>query len=194
MRVNDDLVDELVSKGNIPTQRLVQYLERAHRDEAGVAIETLETYADALSDRRDYDFDAEAFLTAVDAELVESDAWAGERALYTLSDGRVSRYPPAWHDELGGSDDVAGYVEYLGANAAEFVETVGSYGAGDGIDEMVLLDVVATVGRIPRPTAKAELERLRDEGVLVEDADQHPHASVYLASNDDDFRDSVLDP
>jgi len=194
MKVNDDLVDELVSRGTIPTQRLVQYLERAHRTEPGVAMETLETYADALSDRRDYDFDAEAFLEAIDAELVESDTWAGEDALYTLANGHVSRYPPTWHDELGGSDDVAGYVAYLGANATEFVETVGGYGAGGGIDEMVLLDVVATVGRIPRPTAKAELERLRDEGVLVEDADQHPHAGVYLASDDDDRRDSALEP
>lgn len=194
MRVNDDLVDELVSRGAVPPQRLVQLLERAHRDESGVTVDTLDAYAEALSARRNYDFDASAFLDAVDDALVERDGWAGEDALYRLSDHRISRYPPVWHDELGGRDDVAAYVEFLTENATEFVDTVGGYGAGSGVDEMVLLDVVATVGLSTRSEAKAELERLRDEGVLVEDADQHPHAGVYLAEDDGELRDPGLDP
>ena len=58
---------------------------------------------------------------------------------------------------------------------------------------MELRDVVAAVGRTSVDDAKAELEALRDEGVVVEDADRHPHAGVYLADEAEGMRDPALD-
>lgn len=52
--------------------------------------------------------------------------------------------------------------------------------------EADLLDVAATVAGYDREAAKAALETCREEGRLVQDADQHPEANVYLPDRDHD--------
>lgn len=184
MELRDDVVDELVHRGPTTTQQTVLLIERGHRHERGVERSTLDDYVDALDGRGDYEFDAEDFYADLEGALVDDETWATDEALYRIGDDRISRYPKRWHDELGGSDDVAGFVSLL--NGSPYVEQ-------GGIDEDALLDVVAAVGRTSVDDAKAELEALRDEGVVVEDADQHPHAGVYLAEDAEGVRDPALD-
>lgn len=184
MEVRDDVVDEIVHRGPTTTQQIVSLLERGHRTGRGIERSTLDGYVDALELRDDYEFDPEAFDADLRDALVDDETWASENALYRVGDDRISRYPQRWHDELGGSDDVAAFVAML--NDSPSVEH-------GGVNEEALLDVVAAVGRVPKDDAKAALEALREEGVVVEDADQHPDAGVYLADDAAELRDPALD-
>ena len=191
MELRDDVVDEIVHRGPATTRRTVQLIERGHRHERGVELDTLDDYVDALAERRDFAFDPDDFYAELEDGLVDDEEWVDEDKLYRVGDDRISRYPKRWHDELGGSDDVEAFVRLLADTG--FAESVGQSGAGGGIDEEALLEVVAAVGRVPKDDAKAKLEALRDEGVLVEDADTHPHAGVYLAEEAEELRDPALD-
>lgn len=191
MELRDDVVDEIVHRGPATVRRTVLLVERGHRTEPGVDREALDDYVDALEARDDFEFDPEWFYDELDDGLVDAEEWVDEDRLYRLGDDRISRYPPRWHDQLGGSDDVAEFVATL--TATGFAESVGQSGAGGGLDEEALLDAVSAVGRVPKTEAKGELETLRDEGVVVEDADQHPHAGVYLADDAAELRDPALD-
>lgn len=184
MELRDDVVDEIVHRGATTTQRTVLLLERGHRHERGIERSTLDDYVDALDGRDDYEFDPEGFYADLEDVLVDGETYVSDDALYRVGDDRISRYPKRWHDELGGSDDVAAFVSLL--NDSRSVER-------RGVNEEALLDVVAAVGRVPKDDAKAELERLREEGVVVEDADQHPDAGVYLAEETEGLRDPALD-
>lgn len=191
MELRDDVVDELVHRGPATTRRTVQLVERGHRHQPVVELDTLDDYVDALAERRDFAFDPEDFHAELEDALVDGEEWIDEDRLYRIGDDRISRYPKRWHDEPGGSDDVAEFVHLLGDTG--FAESVGKSGAGGGIDEEALLEVVAAVGRVPKDDAKAKLEELRDEGVLVEDANTHPHAGVYLADEAEGMRDPALE-
>lgn len=191
MAANEDVVDEIVHRGPATVRHTVDLLERGHRDGPGIDRETLDAYVEAFEKRRDFDFDAEGFYAELDDALVDADEWVDEDKVYRLKGDRISRYPRSWHEELGGSDDVAAFVRFL--KDTGFVDIVGKSGAGGGIDEEALLDVVAAVGRISKGDAKARLETLRDEGVVVEDADTHPRAGVYLAEDASELRDPALD-
>lgn len=191
MEPRDDVVDEIVHRAPATARRTVLLVERGHRTEPGVDRETLDGYVDALTGRRDFEFDPEGFHAELEDALVDDEEWVAEDRLYRIGEDRISRYPARFHEELGGSDDVAAFVDFL--QDTEFAGTVGSSGAGGGIDEEALLDVVAAVGQVPMDDAKARLETLRDEGVVVEDADQHPHAGVYLAEEAGELRDPTLE-
>jgi hypothetical protein len=191
MEPNEAVVDDIVHRAPASVRRTVLLIERGHLDERGVARETLDAYVDDFVERDDFEFDEVWFEEELNAALVEDDEWADEDSLYRLDDDLISRYPPRWHEQLGGSDDVAEFVRFLDDTA--FAETVGQSGAGRGIDEEALLEVVAAVGRVPKDEAKANLEALREAGVVVEDADQHPHAGVYLAEDAEELRDPALD-
>ncbi|MDG5776541.1 hypothetical protein VB773_18835 [Haloarculaceae archaeon H-GB2-1] len=195
VELEDHIVDEIVHGGeSLSLLDVFSRLERQHpHDRPGIARETVAAYLDALASRRDYDVDAEGFLTDVDAATTAETEWVGRDALYRLDSGRLSTYPQAFHDELGGSTDVPAYVSFLQNHVPEFKHDVSEGAAGEGISKDTLLEVVAIVGRTDRETATDELERYRAEGALVEDADQHPQAGVSLADDHGDVRDPDLD-
>jgi hypothetical protein len=172
---NDRIVRAAADEGeSLLVDDFVRLIEQYHdNDRAGVARETLDAYARRLEDERP-DFDADAFLGAIDDRLTD-DGYATD-AFYRLDDDRVSVYPAQWHDDLGGETDLREYVRYLGALEPGAGAELG--GAGRGVPEHELLDAVGVLGGTDPDAAKAELERLRDEGELVEDADQHPNARV----------------
>jgi hypothetical protein len=188
VELDDQVLEETAHEGQ--SQRLVDVvgrIERAHPETRGVSMETIRAYADALEGERTIDVDADGVLDSVGDRLVEGRTWASENALYELDGAHVSRYPKRWHEALGDSSDVAEYVAFLTA------EDDGP-GAGDrGIREDVLLDVLGVVGGLDRDDAAAALQEAREEGVLVEDADQHPQAGVYLRDGAETLRDHTLD-
>lgn len=173
---------------------MVSLIERHHsHDGPGISRETLNAYVEALEASADVQIDPEAFAERVESVLTDSASWVDDDHLYELDSDRISRYPRAWHDRLGGTADVREYVAFLQDEVPSFKDDVGRGGAGPGIPKQPLLDVVATVGRVDRDEAKARLESLRDRGVLAEDADQHPMAGVVLRERHDEYRDSTLD-
>ncbi|QLG64158.1 hypothetical protein [Halorarum salinum] len=174
---------------------VVSLVERSHDDDRpGVPRGTVEAYAEALETDPEASVDLDTFLEELDDSLTDSETWAGDGHLYRLEDDRISLFPAEWHERFGGSTDVQEYVEFLQGDADGAVDDVARGGAGPGVPEQLLVDVVAVVGRISREEARARLQDLRKSGELVEDADQHPNAGVMLRDEDGErFRDTSLD-
>lgn len=179
--INENVVTEAVQQGeSLLAEDFVELIERHHpHEQPGVSRETIDQYTDALAVRDETDFDADGFTETLDSRLTDAETWQGHDALYALNDDRVSTYPANWHEALGGSTDVREYIRFL--LEAENFENLESGGAGYGVPQKTLLDIVAVVGRTDREAAKARLEELRDSGEVIEDADQHPDARVRLA-------------
>lgn len=172
---------------------LVRLIERRHDERAGVPRDVIREYARTLESRRDFSFSADAFVRTVDDRVTDADSWNGYDVFYSLDADRISQYPSRWHDRLGDSLDVEAYLAFIQDDAPEFGDDTGHSGAGSGIPEDTLLDVMAVVGRVDREEAKAALQQARDRGDVVEDVDQHPQADVYLRDEADDLRDETLD-
>jgi hypothetical protein len=165
-------------------EELIALVERRDTHEnPGVPRETLDAYAEALAERPNFDVDTEEFSTAIDERLTDAEEWSGTDALYDL-DGRISAYPPAWHEELGGSTDIEAYLALIEAAGTEGTESPDT-GTSEGVSEEWLLDTVATIGRVERDEAKEALEAARSDGRIDEGPDQHPDAGVQLAEGNE---------
>lgn len=195
VEIDERLLEDATHQGqNLLTEELVKLIERYHsHEQPGVSQGTLKAYAKALEEESNYDLDAETFLSAVDERLTDTKTWYRDDALYEIDANRVSVYPPHWHEKLGGSTDLRAYIQFLVDTDSGFQSDTTSGGAGRGVPEQVLLDIVSVVGRVDRDTVKARLEDLRDNGELVQDADQHPNARIRLTERANNLRDSSLD-
>lgn len=184
--LDDSVIDEAVHEGeSMLLEELFDLIERSHDGEAGVDREVVVAYVRELESRGGYAFDADGFLDEIDERLTDSEEWAGAERYYELPGDRLSQYPARWHDRLGGSTDAAAYVRFLGEEAPEFVESMDRGGAGPGVPEDTLISLISIVGRVDHGAARAAIEEARERGDLVEDADQHPQAGVYLADESD---------
>ena len=192
--IDDTIVQEAAERGeSFVIDDFVRLVEQFHPDgKPGVSRGVLDAYARAVEDERPK-FDAAAVSRAIDDRVSEDGEYAPD-AFYRLDDERISVYPPAWHDDLGGETDLREYVRYLSDrdHGAENGTELG--GIGPGVPEQELIDIVGILGNTDPRAAKNELESLRDDGELVEDADQHPNARVRLSDRADNARDSSLDP
>ncbi|WP_193767570.1 hypothetical protein [Halorientalis pallida] len=187
--ISDSVVAEIEHEGEaMTTTDLLALIERHHPETAGLDRDTLDAYAQRLSDERDYAFDADAFRTTVEDALTDATEWADDGAIYRLDDDRISVYPPAWHDELGGSTDAEAYVGYL-----QDVDGLPTASADTdlGVPERELESVLSVVGRISRAEARTVIERQREDDRLVEDADQHRNAGVYRSEDAEGLRDTT---
>lgn len=187
--ISDTVVAEIKHEGEaMTTTDLVALIERHHPETAGLDRDTLDAYAQRLADERDYKLDAEAFQTAVDDALTDATEWVDDGAIYRLDDDRISVYPASWHDELGGSTDAEAYVGFL-----QTVDGIPPASADTdlGVPERELEAVLSVVGRISRDEARTVIERQRENGRLVEDADQHRNAGVYRAEDAAGLRDET---
>lgn len=182
--VRDAVIDEVTHRSrNLSTPESVELIERHHRNELpGIDRGTLAAYAEALADEPNFEFDPDEFETRVDERLVGGETWVDDEALYDLGNDRISAYPRAWHDRLGGETDVREYVAYLQSDASGFAES-DPYDE-QGVPESTLLDVVPVVGRTDRDAVKAQIEDRRAAGEISQGADQHPNVRVRLESSD----------
>jgi len=173
------VVDEIVREGATAGPRdVIERVERAHEGR-GVERATVEAYAGALADRDDYAFDAEAFLEGVDAETTDADRWAGG-GYYAVGDGRISLFPAAWHDTLDESTDVAAYVAFMQDEDPAYLEDLDRGGPGAGVPQRAVVEALTLLGGVDRGSARGLIAQARDEGDVVEDADQNPDTDVYL--------------
>ena len=178
---NQQAVDEIVHEGDaLGTRELLDILERYHDDRPGVPREATDAYAAELNERENSSFDTEAFESAVADRLTDSDSWVDDSdRLYELDGDRISQYPATWHDRLAGERDPAAYLRFFEAEAPSVLGN--APGGRQRADEDQLIDVMSVVGQMSRESAKATIESARDEDRIMEDADQHPKAGVYLA-------------
>jgi hypothetical protein len=141
----------------------------------GVPREWILAHVEALAEESHVE--ESSFRAALGDVTTDSTTWADDRAVYDVGGGRLSAYPPAWHEALAGETSLPEVVRYL---LDESGYRPVDAGAGDGVPEADLLDVAAAVAGFTRESAKVTLEECREDGRLVEDADQHPEANVYL--------------
>jgi hypothetical protein len=187
--VNDAVVEEALQHSqNLLLREVVTLIERGHPDAGttpGITRETLTAYAQEFGEETAFPVGPEEFRSAINDRLTDSETWVNDEALYEVSDTRVSVYPRHWHDALGGEVDIPSFLEFLQDEVSGVEGDFTSGGAGDGVPEDSLVDIVSVVGRTDPGSVKTRIETLRDEGVLAEDADQHPSARVQLRRRDD---------
>ncbi|WP_123535699.1 hypothetical protein [Halosimplex salinum] len=180
---NQAVVDEIIREGEaIGARGLVELIERYHRG-PGVELETIEAYVEELEARDDYAFDGADFLAHVAENTTDADWWEGG-VYYEIGDDadddRISLFPRAWHDHLGGSADVTEYVAFIEDEDPEYLEDVELGGPGSGVPEKAVVEAMMLVGRVQRGDATTAIHEARDAGEIVEDADQSPEADIYL--------------
>lgn len=191
MEAHEPLLHEAGQQSEYLTPRdLVSMVERHVGDgNGGVTREAVDVHVEALAERGSH-VDANSFGTALSEATTRSREWVDDRAVYEVDGNRLSAYPAAWHAALDGTETLPELVRFLVERTAY---TPVEAGAGDGVPEAALLDVAAAVAEYDREAAKAALESCRAEGRLVQDADQHPEANVYMPDGDHDHeRDPEL--
>ncbi len=149
----------------------------------GVPLERLEAYAAELDERGVQSVDADQIDAVVEEDLTDAEEWAGPDAIYRVDDG-LSAFPPRWHDELGGEDDLMEYVDLISGAFAAGEKHTATGAAGEGVPQQLLFDAATALGPFTRDGAREELERLQKEGRVEEGADQHPEARVWPAHDD----------
>lgn len=183
--LNGYVLEEANQRGRyILADEFLTLIERHHQhDTPGVPRDVIEQYATELSEREQV-IDDQELIDTLDSLLVDSETWVEDDAIYRVTSGsesdpeRISVYPARWHEELGDSTDIPAYLRFLHDDVAGFAGV--EEGASVGVSEDRLLDIITIVGRTDRENVKAALQDLREEDRLIEDADQHPEANVYL--------------
>lgn len=191
---DDEVFERAVHRGeSMDYGDFFDFVERFHDDgRPGVSRDALAAYAEELTSRRDFSFDAGGFLDAVDERATDAETWAGPDRFYLLEDDRLSKFPARWHDRLGGSTDVAEYLRFVQDETEGFLEDLAKTGAGAGVPEDTLLHMIEVLGRVDHEGATEALSRARHEGEVVEELDQHPQTDVYLADRNPERGDQSV--
>lgn len=203
VETSEQVLEEARQRGEkLLTRQFVSLIERHHPNEQGVSRELLEAYDEEIANDDIVPFEAGEVTSAVENRSVEEETWVDDEAVYVIGDGRVSVFPARWHDELGETTDLRAYVsvieDVIGDADPDADEPQGGTGAsvgggvGSGVPEQLLLDAAAVIGGIEREAAKDQLEERRNNGELVQDADQHPEARVLLSEEAEEMRDDWL--
>jgi hypothetical protein len=173
--VNDDLLAQLEThEDTMQLDEFVRRIETHHpTDGPGASRETLEAYAKAVY----YDVD----LSAIDDRLTDSDDWEAGKHLYELGDGRISDYPPAWHETLGGTDDVKDIIETIENDVTEPEGTIQESVTDEGIPEQKIYRVGKAVAGIEEGDAREQIKRLRKDGEIEEFASQSRNPRLRLS-------------
>ncbi|NEU58975.1 hypothetical protein [Halorussus sp. MSC15.2] len=173
--VREDVVAELDHESEVITlQDFVRIIEAHHATEGrGVSRELVGEYADAVR----YDVD----LDALDDRTTDSDEWREGGRFYELRDGRISVYPPDWHETMSSTDDIRDVVEIIQSEvtAAEgdMWEAVSEQ---RGVPEEKVFHVGEVVAGIDRDDARDRIKELRDNGEIEEFASQHRNPTIKL--------------
>lgn len=174
--LSETVLDEAASRGEtLIIHDLLRLIER-HDTGPGVPEDRLDAYISALGDSG---FDEAALRSGLSDQLSESDEWVDESTVYRL-DGEISGFPPRWHEELDGEQDLSRYVATMSANVEGGSAGYDFGGRGEGVPKKLLADTAIIFGGYTYEYALEELSRYRDEGLLTADADMHPSARIQL--------------
>jgi hypothetical protein len=174
--VSNAVLDEAASRGETLTiHDLLRLIERFDTG-PGITEQRLDSYITVLGKSK---FNEDALRDGLDTRLVDADEWQTETEVYHL-DGGVSAFPPRWHEDLAGEDDLTRYVATMTAAVDGGSEEYAHGGHGDGVPEKLLLDTAVIFSDYTYGEAMDEVDRLREEDLLTADADQHPNARIQL--------------
>ena len=174
--ISDVVFDEAASRGETLTiHDLLRLIER-YDTGPGVPTDTLDSYLRALGNNR---FNEPALRDGLDRQLAETEVWQDESTVYQLNGG-VSAFPPKWHDELAGQQDLTQYVATMTTAVEGGSEGYAHGGTGAGVPEKLLQETATVFGGYSYDEARRELVRLRDVDLLTAGADQHPNARIQL--------------
>lgn len=192
VEVREEVVEQL--EAHQETMRLedfVRIVERDHRgdgagvdrengsgvdreNEAGVDRETLTAYAEAVY------FDVDR--SAIDERVIDSNEWAEGEHFYEVGDGRVSVYPPDWHEAFADTSDVRDVLEVIQRETTEPEgDAKEAVTEEQGVPEEKLFWVAETVADIDRETVRERLKQLRQEGEIEEFASQHRNPTIRIS-------------
>ncbi|WP_135825721.1 hypothetical protein [Halorussus ruber] len=174
-----DLKDEVLTQleKHEETMRLDEFVRRVeiyHRDDGpGVERELLDAYAEAVY--------FEVDTAAIDDRLTDSDSWESGEHLYELADGRISDYPPDWHERLGDGADVRDVVEVL-QNEVEEAEGDQREAVTDerGVPRPKVAWVGEAVAGIDPETTRDRLAELEENDEIETFASQNRDPTVRL--------------
>jgi hypothetical protein len=153
----------------------VRIVESDHpTDGPGVTRETLADYAESVY------FDVDR--SAIDERLVESDEWVEGEHLYEVGEGRISVYPPDWHETLSEVGEIRDVLEVIQAEVTEPEgDTREAVAEERGVPEEKVLRMGEAVAGIDRDRAREELKRLRQNGEIEEYPSQHRNPWIRLS-------------
>ncbi|WP_458205254.1 hypothetical protein [Haladaptatus sp. NG-SE-30] len=174
---DQQLVDELESRiRTLTLADAVRLVETHHTDQpTGVERGVMSSYLDAIA------YGTDAFPTSFEDALTDARSWQGDGHIYELGDGRVSAYPPRWHDHLDDTTDLREYLRVLGAAVGTTKGDENETIVHDGVQEKMLLNVAAAIGGVETEHARNRLKELRDEGELKAYPSQHPNPWLQLS-------------
>lgn len=194
---NTQVLEEARQYGEtLSVRELIRIVERYHRPEGpGISHETIDAYDRAVGDDDVLPFAEGQVRSTIEEGLSTDETWYDAEAYYEVGEGRVSLFPQRWHDSLADADDVRKYVAVIEDDtaSADAESDVPKGGMGTGVPEELLLNAIVVIDGVGREEAKERLERERREGGLVQDADQHPDARIYLPEEAGEMRDDWLD-
>ena len=175
VETREAVVEELDSHSE--TMRLEDFVRivEGHQpvEEPGVDRETLAAYAEAVY------FDVD--LSAIDERVVDSDGWVEGDHLYEVGDGRISVYPPDWHEALAGTADLKEVIRLIQTETTEAEGEMQEAVTEEGVPENKVLRVAETVAGIDRETVRERLKELRQNDEIEEFASQHRNPTIRLS-------------
>ena len=172
--VDTDLVNALADDDEYLTARgLVEYLER-HRvdDPPGVSRDHVRAYAEAL------EYDVDRLLDSMESRLTTAERWRPGDRLYETGEN-VSVYPPAWHERLRGSTDLAAYVRVM-LDSVRAPDGVHVDRNALGVAQEDLITALEVMAGVDRNAARGLIKEQRLAGNVVLYAFQNPEELVRL--------------
>ncbi|NHN57525.1 MULTISPECIES: hypothetical protein [Halorussus] len=177
--LKEEVVAELEEhQETLRLDEFVRLIETYHEPGVpGVDRETIAAYADAAY------FDVDE--SALDDRLTDSDDWESGKRLYEVGDGRISNYPPEWHERLGGTDDVKDIIETLQTDVTEPEGQVQEAVTDEGVPEQKVARVAKIVADLDEQEVRDRIKRLRDDGEIEEFASQGPSPRIQVRERPD---------
>ncbi|WP_135830118.1 hypothetical protein [Halorussus halobius] len=160
--VREDALDQIDSHESLLVNDFVRYVEEHHHDgPPGVDRDLLAAYAEAAA------FDVD--MSALDDDLVDSDEWVPGKKLYHLGEGRISTYPPSWHEAFDGLDDLLDLVATIETQVTESEGTQFEAVTEEGVPEVKLYRMARVAAGIDREAVQSRLDDLSDAGEITWD-------------------------
>jgi len=160
--VSEEALDQIESHQSLLLQDFVRCVEEYHHDEPpGVDRDLLAAYADEAT------FDVD--LSALEDRVVDSDVWQPGKKLYDLGDGRISTYPPSWHEAFSDLDDLRDLVLVIESQVTEPEGTQFEAVTEEGVPQVKLARVAKVVSGVEQEAVEHRLGELSDAGEITWD-------------------------
>ena len=191
--LDDRILEEATDRGTLRAEELLTLCEGySTDDEPGLTRETLVAYARALDEREaDVALDTQAegltdqethaisdglLIQELRTRRTDAFEWEGE-GIYVLdaSEDRLSAFPAAWHEEVGGETDLGELFAFL--REIEPFRRDAEAGTGK-VSPDRLIALASAVGGLDPESARERLAELKEGGEIVEVSESPSHEGL----------------